>query len=86
MEEYGELPFIDDILATKPNELQEEAMDSERFQGANVIDRTNVIRGFDPRILQDMREEDDNDESADWDSDVKVPDEATADALGDKRH
>jgi SAM-dependent methyltransferase len=76
-DDSGDLPFIDSILANRPTELEKEAMDSERFQGANVIDRTNAIRGFDPRILEEM------DEDEDWDEDLAIEEEAATEPTGD---
>lgn len=63
--EDEDLPFIDNILATKPKELEKDDM-SGAFQGANVIDRTNPIRGFNPRLIEEMNNYDDEEDDEDW--------------------
>ncbi|GKY97299.1 hypothetical protein MPSEU_000688300 [Mayamaea pseudoterrestris] len=83
-DEYNDLPFIDSILANRPRELETEAVDNERFQGSKVIDRTNIIPGFDPRVLDEMDELEDDD----WDAeDDSIEDEGAKDSIGnDGKH
>jgi len=81
---WGSSPMDDDdndeflflgpeILPDKPESMRKSALESQKFEGSKIIDRTgrHAIRGFNPKIFE---EEEDDDE--DWDAESDEDDAA----------